>query len=314
MGDCEFNCYPGYKDCDGNPDNGCEANINTDLNNCGVCGNKCGDNMVCNIGFCECKVGFADCNNNTQLDGCEVNLSSDSDNCGSCGNKCNQNAYCSNRSCTCNSGYANCDNNWSTGCEVDLSSNLYHCGNCNTNCSNLPNVASASCVSNSCFINSCNTDTANCDGNVSNGCEVNHNVYANSCTTAVDLGEMCGDDDSPELGPKEGYGSKFFKLRVKECDSTLLDPDPLAVALNLDVPPGVDYDLRAYAICGGSEYSDIKGPGFDEEFILYVDDDQGIGGHDDSFDVWVEIRYVGGGTNKCDKWVFKAYSSDGWYN
>jgi hypothetical protein len=313
MGSCVFTCYSGYKDCDGNPDNGCEANLYTDPNNCGVCGYKCGNNMKCENGICICKPGFADCNKNTQLDGCEVDLSSDSDNCGSCENKCNQNASCSSGSCTCNYGYANCDNNWNTGCEVDLSSDVYHCGSCSTNCSNLPNVASASCVNYSCVINSCNTDTANCDGNVSNGCEVNHNVYANSCATAENLGEMCGDNGTPSLGPVAGYGSKFIRFKVKECDSGLT-ADPLAAYLNLHVPPNVDYDLIAYFVCGGSENKFPKGPGIDEGFYVYKDDVQCWPGNcDDTFDVWVEIRYISGGTNQCGNWEFTTYSNDGWY-
>ncbi len=40
-GSCTFNCNLDYDDCDGNPANGCEVNLNTDGNNCGVCGHSC---------------------------------------------------------------------------------------------------------------------------------------------------------------------------------------------------------------------------------------------------------------------------------
>ena len=38
---CGLACDAGYVDCDGNPANGCEANLSTDLANCGACGHDC---------------------------------------------------------------------------------------------------------------------------------------------------------------------------------------------------------------------------------------------------------------------------------
>jgi hypothetical protein len=40
-GVCKYVCYPGFADCDKNIANGCEANLNTNQNHCGSCGNKC---------------------------------------------------------------------------------------------------------------------------------------------------------------------------------------------------------------------------------------------------------------------------------
>ena len=37
----EVSCDPGYADCDGNPANGCETNLDTDTGNCGSCGTAC---------------------------------------------------------------------------------------------------------------------------------------------------------------------------------------------------------------------------------------------------------------------------------
>lgn len=51
-------CGSGYSDCDNNPSNGCEANLNTDPNNCQTCGNVCPDtytvcgNPTCTNGVC----------------------------------------------------------------------------------------------------------------------------------------------------------------------------------------------------------------------------------------------------------------------
>ncbi|AKV01073.1 hypothetical protein AKJ09_07736 [Labilithrix luteola] len=40
-GACELDCLPGWGDCDGDPDNGCEANLKASDANCGACGNRC---------------------------------------------------------------------------------------------------------------------------------------------------------------------------------------------------------------------------------------------------------------------------------
>ncbi len=46
-------------------------------------------NMRCTDGVCECRSGFADCNNDTS-DGCEIPTLSDASNCGGCGYVCDQ--------------------------------------------------------------------------------------------------------------------------------------------------------------------------------------------------------------------------------
>ncbi|MBN2042355.1 MAG: S8 family peptidase [Candidatus Aenigmarchaeota archaeon] len=57
-GSCSFLCNPGFGDCDGNWNNGCEINLWADQNNCGNCGNACQE-IVCNqqdgcgVGPCE---------------------------------------------------------------------------------------------------------------------------------------------------------------------------------------------------------------------------------------------------------------------
>ena len=50
--DCTSTCDAGFKSCDGNPDNGCEADLGTAAN-CGNCGIKCsGANPVCLAATC----------------------------------------------------------------------------------------------------------------------------------------------------------------------------------------------------------------------------------------------------------------------
>jgi hypothetical protein len=69
-------CNPGFANCNGNPDDGCETNIATNPNNCGFCGRVCsaGPNSspICTQGNCglACSPGFKNCNLNLN-DGCE---------------------------------------------------------------------------------------------------------------------------------------------------------------------------------------------------------------------------------------------------
>ena len=81
----------GYADCNKRVADGCEASIDMDINNCGVCGNACpsppNSRSVCMSGVCsfKCNSGFADCDK-IAANGCEVNLGTNSANCGHCGN------------------------------------------------------------------------------------------------------------------------------------------------------------------------------------------------------------------------------------
>ncbi len=53
-GTCTVNsCDPGYDDCDTDPANGCETDVNTDRSNCGTCGTRCmGGTHLCCSGIC----------------------------------------------------------------------------------------------------------------------------------------------------------------------------------------------------------------------------------------------------------------------
>jgi hypothetical protein len=89
-----LSCNPGFANCDGNPSNGCEVNLNSSITNCGACGNSCGSlpNAIsgCVGGSCvilSCNAGFANCDG-INANGCEVNLKTSTTNCGACGNSC----------------------------------------------------------------------------------------------------------------------------------------------------------------------------------------------------------------------------------
>ena len=47
-GNCQVTaCNPGFDDCDGNPDNGCETDLAMSASHCGACGNRCVGGRSC---------------------------------------------------------------------------------------------------------------------------------------------------------------------------------------------------------------------------------------------------------------------------
>lgn len=106
-GSCaELSCAAGFADCNGNPADGCETNLENDPAHCGSCGIDCTqaniDCVYCQQGACTvpgCPVGYADCNCNPS-DACEVDLRTDPSNCGFCGHACASGQSCVNAVCT----------------------------------------------------------------------------------------------------------------------------------------------------------------------------------------------------------------------
>ena len=187
-------CHAGFNDCDGEPLNGCETNVNGDPRNCGECGIDClavATNRICVNGKCEvsdCPVlGTQDCNGD-EADDCETFVHGDPNNCGFCGNICNLPhavPTCSGGSCIvapgpggCIGTWRDCDGNSATGCEVNTRNNTAHCGMCNNQCPSINGTAT--CSNSMCGI-VCNSGRGNCDGNLNNGCETNTNGAVSHC-------------------------------------------------------------------------------------------------------------------------------------
>lgn len=100
-------CEDGWKDCNGDPTDGCETNLNTSVEHCGDCETNCLETtkgafgQTCNEGKCDyalCLSGYGDCNDD-RTDGCEVNnITSNKNHCGACNKKC-EGESCSNSIC-----------------------------------------------------------------------------------------------------------------------------------------------------------------------------------------------------------------------
>jgi hypothetical protein len=151
-GECSrFTCEPGWGDCDGDSENGCEQSLVTAAH-CGACGQACAlDHATadCSTGSClvsACHDGFDDCNGLPQ-DGCEAALDSDA-HCGGCGAACGAGNACQGGGCacvtdeSCSGGRECCD-----GACIDTKSKCYpwpcipgtkrdenNCGGCGVTC------------------------------------------------------------------------------------------------------------------------------------------------------------------------------------
>ncbi len=196
-GKCELaGCISGFADCDDDEENeennGCETNIKTDHNNCGVCGHKCdflNADSECVDGKCqitECKPGFKDCDKNLQ-NGCEQDLQTALNACGDCDKICSHDnavSICNNGVCemnanACYNGYDNCDLKPENGCEVHLMSDPNNCGACSTQC--VYENAKPNCESGICLLGECYSGYDNCDNMTENGCEIDLMVDSNNC-------------------------------------------------------------------------------------------------------------------------------------
>lgn len=172
----ECSCLDGFADCDGDPANGCEANLATDDANCNQCGTAC--NFLnafdqCNNGVCEvtfCVPGFDNCD---AAPGCETEVNSDTE-CGACGNDCtsiqNTTASCQSDGGTdfecvvtaCGNSFMDCSNGGTNadGCETNIETDAANCGNCFRGCETGGN-STGSCVAGEC---ECSANFANCRG------------------------------------------------------------------------------------------------------------------------------------------------------
>ncbi len=175
-------CTAGSGDCDGNPANGCETDLDTTASACGACGSTCNvpnATAGCAAGRCvvaSCNAGSADCDANA-VNGCETPTTTNT-NCGACGVVCAAGTRCANGSCqsSCPTGTTYCP---ATGVCADFQTDASNCGMCGTICPALVN-ASASCRSGACSF-ACNTGFADCDGSATNGCEANLGSSVTAC-------------------------------------------------------------------------------------------------------------------------------------
>jgi alpha-tubulin suppressor-like RCC1 family protein len=103
------------------------VDVQSNAQNCGLCGKACGPDLVCSHGTCStvCGGGTSRCGNDC------VDLTADVSNCGGCNKPCDQGQVCSKGTCaaTCQTGLTSCG-----GDCVDLTTNDSNCGTCGYPC------------------------------------------------------------------------------------------------------------------------------------------------------------------------------------
>jgi hypothetical protein len=150
----ELVCDPGTTDCNMSEADGCEATLDSNVANCGACGEVCpvpsNSTATCVAGQCgfECSGTYLDCNGNA-ADGCEALLTNDIANCGACGTICppgtTEAPLCVFGECTldCAAGTASCDAVAANGCETNAHTSQLHCGGCGIDCGSSPCISGA---------------------------------------------------------------------------------------------------------------------------------------------------------------------------
>lgn len=130
-------------------------------------------------------------------------------------------------------------------------------------------------------------------GALGEDCVLNGNP---ACATAVNLGNIPGDAESPVI-TRTGVGEAYFTLRVVESSSA--HPRALNARVTLQVPPRQDYDLVVRcASCTSTVIQTSKlGPGSTEQVAVTRADTFA----DNSFTVLIEIRFQSG--TSCSPWT-----------
>lgn len=120
----------------------------------------------------------------------------------------------------------------------------------------------------------------------------------NDCAGAEDLGAIAGDEDGTPI-TVQGVTSKWFTIWIEERSSSISETD-LSYRVALVSPAGMNYDLIVHEgpQDGGIDCNaapKVGAPnGNGEEVTASWDDDQGIGGQDDSVHLSIEVRYLSG--------------------
>jgi hypothetical protein len=202
---CALRCDTGFATCDGDPDNGCEVDTNTDVAHCGRCARVCPDrpnsSPLCSAGTCAfaCDAGFLDCDG-LAANGCEIDTRSDPLHCGGCGDACpdlpNSTPTCAASSCgfACDPGFGDCEGAALPGCGTDLSIDFDHCGACDNACPTSAPNAGFACEVGACAIQ-CDAGFSDCNGAPGDGCEADLTTveHCGAC------GAMCV--DAPNAAP-----------------------------------------------------------------------------------------------------------------
>ncbi|MFO0606203.1 MAG: MXAN_6577-like cysteine-rich protein [Polyangiales bacterium] len=169
-------CNAGFGNCDRDPMNGCETNLQTSESHCGACGMACATGLVCDAGRCvpPCPGGFTRCGSTCAA------LDYDPMNCGACGMRCAAGALCGSGRCVaaCTTGQTAC----AGGC-TSLQTDPENCGACGTRC-----PTGNTCMGGMCRV-TCVTGQTICSGACAD--LQTSLLHCGACGNACGAGEQC---------------------------------------------------------------------------------------------------------------------------
>jgi hypothetical protein len=228
-------CKDGHEDCNDDALDGCEAVLDVDPSNCGVCGLQCGPGQQCQAGACGvfCPPGQANCDGN-DVNGCETPLGT-VDNCGFCGEQCDlphATSTCAQGACAivaCDPGYADCDGAAANGCEVSTDTSAVDCGGCGVVCPSGPH-GTAVCDAGLCGL-VCDGGFDDCNADPVDGCE---QATSNDPSNCSGCGVVC-------VVPNGTPGCAAGNCTIAACDPAFANCDglvPDGCEINISTSPG----------------------------------------------------------------------------
>lgn len=120
----------------------------------------------------------------------------------------------------------------------------------------------------------------------------------NLCASSTQLNGVSGDEGGTATAT--GNTSKWFAVHVTEDDSAIFETD-LSYTVTLQSPPGMVYDLFVHEgpqdggqNCNAAAKAGTPSGGATQSVHASWDDDQGVGGEDDSMWLNIEVVWVSG--------------------
>lgn len=216
---------------------------------------------------------------------------------------------CANGAITCNdetSDNIEVCNNEDDDCDsvvdemFDVETDVENCGACGQACTN-PNGAVA-CAAGVCMP-TCDVGAVDCNANPMDGCEVFRDRDP-SCEVPDGVDDISGDESgfTAFLGTDEG----IYEVTLREVSTA---STPVRAQIELDVPPGLDFDLYVYCdACGGAiAGSSRNGPGMREIVDILVPDRSNV---NDDETIYIEVRFVSE-TTCGDEWSLTVTGNSG---
>ncbi|MFA4953039.1 MAG: hypothetical protein WC584_02345 [Candidatus Pacearchaeota archaeon] len=221
-------CSAENLNCDGEVANGCEINKNNDINNCGFCGNVCGDGRYCNQGICSdnvCTPSTKQCLGTLwQTCNAQGTVWQTTIDCNLTNKNCDAVLGCVLKTCTDGTNYGICSTTKPLFCDAVLETLINKCSSCG--CPNGQACQSdGSCKAIVCTNNEkrCNINLhqqCSADGTVWNTldtCSANENCVAGTGCVLKTCGEQSGDIcNAEELCP----GTQLTSSDSDKCCSS----------------------------------------------------------------------------------------------